>query len=164
MQQKAQKSLPLIATPQGSAHYPLRSQGITPRVFDITDAEAVSAFHTTLPRLDVQFNCAGIVTVGSLAECSQADWDRALSVNVTSIFLMMRAAVPLMQAGGGSIINMASVISSIGGAPQRFAYGASKAAVLGDDQISGAGLCGCGHSVQCDLPFRGRDTVDDTPD
>lgn len=107
-------------------------EGIVTHAFDITDAVAVQAFHASLPRLDVQFNCAGIVTVGTLTECSMVDWDRAFSVNVTSIFLMMQAAVPLMQAGGsGSIINMASVISSIGGAPQRFAYGATKAAVLG---------------------------------
>lgn len=116
----------------GLASLAAEAQGITPHIFDITDPEAVAAFHTALPRLDVQFNCAGIVTVGTLTECSMADWERALSVNVTSVLLMMQAAVPLMKAvGGGAIINMASVISSIGGAPQRFAYGATKAAVLG---------------------------------
>lgn len=108
------------------------AKGIIPHSFDIADAAAVEAFHATLPRVDVQFNCAGIVTLGALVECSLADWERALAVNVTSMFLMMQAALPLMQkCGGGSIINMASVISSIGGAPQRFAYGATKAAVLG---------------------------------
>ncbi|SIS90276.1 SDR family oxidoreductase [Paracoccus saliphilus] len=105
---------------------------IATHAFDITDAQAVAEFHAELPRLDVQFNCAGIVTVGGLGDCSKEDWEQALSVNVTSIFLMMQAALPRLQSGGGgSIINMASVISSIGAAPQRFAYGATKAAVLG---------------------------------
>jgi 2-keto-3-deoxy-L-fuconate dehydrogenase len=118
--------------PAGLERLADEAEGIVTHTFDIADAAAVQSFHAALPRLDVQFNCAGVVSVGTLMECTTADWERALSVNVTSIFLMMRAALPLMQVGGGgSIINMASVISSIGGAPQRFAYGATKAAVLG---------------------------------
>jgi len=99
---------------------------------DVTDADAVAAFHAGLERLDVQLNCAGIVSVGSIEACSLEDWDRALNVNVTSIYLMMRSAVKLMvPQKSGSIINIASVISSIGGVPDRFAYGATKAAVIG---------------------------------
>ncbi len=99
---------------------------------DVTDVEAVEAFHARLDRLDVQLNCAGIVPVGNIEACNLEDWNRSVSVNATSIFLMMRSAIKLMvPQKSGSIINIASVISSIGGAPDRFAYGATKAAVIG---------------------------------
>lgn len=101
---------------------------------DVTSADAVRRFHDTLDRMDVQFNCAGMVPVGTLSDCTAEDWDNAMSLNVRAIFLMMQTAVARMTQGqpqGGSIINMASVISSIGAAPSRFAYGATKAAVLG---------------------------------
>ncbi|MDQ7777132.1 SDR family oxidoreductase [Paracoccus aminovorans] len=99
---------------------------------DATDPDAVQGFHAGLDRLDVQVNCAGMVAVGRLTDCTADDWRRSLDLNMTSIFLMMRAALGLMaQAGRGSIVNIASVISSIGAAPDRFAYGATKAGVIG---------------------------------
>lgn len=99
---------------------------------DVTDPEAVKDFHAGLQHLDVQFNCAGMVAVGNIQTCTTEDWQRSLDLNVTSVFLMMRAAIDLMlPQKGGSIINVASVISSIGAAPDRFAYGATKAAVIG---------------------------------
>src|SRR5690606_21981193 len=109
-------------------------EGLFPQIrghaIDVTDADAVQAFHAGLERLDAQVNCAGIVAVGDLKSCGRADWDRSINVNMTSIFLMMQSAVELMlRHDGGSIINIASVISSIGAAPDRFAYGATKAAV-----------------------------------
>ena len=106
--------------------------GVQPHPLDITDPAAVKAFYGPLATIDVLFNCAGKVAVGDLAVCSDDDWHSSLDLNVTAIFHLCRGALPLMLAAqGGSIINMASVISSIGGAPQRFAYGASKAAVIG---------------------------------
>ncbi|MEM6462578.1 MAG: SDR family oxidoreductase [Pseudomonadota bacterium] len=105
---------------------------IETRVIDVTNAAAVRDFFAQTDRIDVLFNCAGIVAVGSLVDCSDDDWARSLDINVTALFYTCRGALPQMSAaGGGSIINMASVISSIGGAPDRFAYGASKAAVIG---------------------------------
>lgn len=99
---------------------------------DVTDPQSVLDFHARLDRLDVQFNCAGMVAVGNLEACSPEDWRRSFDLNATSIYLMMRSAVALMKRqGGGSIINIASVISSVGAAPDRFAYGATKAAVIG---------------------------------
>lgn len=101
---------------------------------DVTSADEIRKFHDKQDRIDVQFNCAGMVPVGTLVDCTIEDWDKAMSLNVTAIFLMMQAAVAKMTTArpqGGSIINMASVISSIGAAPSRFAYGATKAAVLG---------------------------------
>lgn len=106
--------------------------GIFTHVLDLTDLVAVHDFHADLSRLDVQFNCAGVVPVGNLEECDARQWQGALNVNVTSVYAMMKAGVALMVKGGGcSIINMASVISSIGAARDRFAYGASKTAVIG---------------------------------
>jgi NAD(P)-dependent dehydrogenase (short-subunit alcohol dehydrogenase family) len=105
---------------------------ISTTALDVTDPAAVTAFFADIGDINVLFNCAGMVTVGNLMSCSDQDWSRSLDLNVTSLFTMCRAAIPLMLAsGGGSIINMASVISSIGAAPDRFAYGVSKAAVIG---------------------------------
>ena len=106
--------------------------GLETATLDVTDFEAVKEFHAGLDRLDVQVNCAGMVAVGNLASCSRSDWDRSVTLNMTSIFLMMQSAVEAMlPQGSGSIINIASVISSIGAAPDRFAYGATKAGVIG---------------------------------
>lgn len=122
--------------------------GIATRALDLTDRSAVRAFHAGLPRLDVQFNCAGIVPVGRLGECDDGQWDAALGVNVTAVYAMMKEAVALMiRTGGGSIINMASVISSIGAAPDRFAYGASKAAVIG--MTKAVALDYAGDNIRC---------------
>ena len=104
---------------------------INTTVLDVTNPAAVTAFFDDLDHIDALFNCAGMVTVGNLMKCSDQDWSRSLDLNVTSLFTMCRAVVPLMLTSGGGSINMASVISSIGAAPDRFAYGVSKAAVIG---------------------------------
>lgn len=111
-------------------------KGATPitdtQVLDVTDADAVAAYFATRDTVDVVFNCAGMVAAGDLLTCTKGDWAKTLDLNVSALFYMCRSALPLMQkSGGGSIINMASVISSIGAAPDRFAYGTSKAAVIG---------------------------------
>lgn len=98
---------------------------------DVLDDAAVKA-GVERAQPDVLFNCAGFVHNGTLEECSDDDWDFAFSLNVRAMFKMMQAALPGMLAGGGgSIINMSSAASSIIGAPNRFVYGASKAAVIG---------------------------------
>lgn len=98
---------------------------------DVTDPEAVSVL-AELPAFDVLFNCAGYVHSGSILECEEKDWDFSFNLNATAMFRMIRTLLPGMIAnGGGSIINMASVASSILGVPNRFVYGASKAAVIG---------------------------------
>jgi 2-keto-3-deoxy-L-fuconate dehydrogenase len=82
--------------------------------------------------LDVLFNCAGVVPAGTILDCSPQDWSFAFDLNVTAMVRTIQAALPAMLAnGGGSIINMSSVASSIKGVPNRFAYGATKAAVIG---------------------------------
>jgi 2-keto-3-deoxy-L-fuconate dehydrogenase len=99
---------------------------------DVLDPARIEAVFAEAGPLDVLFNCAGMVAGGTILECSEADWSRSFDLNVTAMFRTIRAALPAMIAnGGGSIVNMASVSSSITGVPNRFAYGASKAAVIG---------------------------------
>ena len=101
-------------------------------VADVCSDRAVSDVVAKHARIDVLFNCAGTVVEGNALACSDDDWRRCLELNVTAVFRSMRAVLPgMVSRGMGSIINMASVISSMGSAPDRFAYAASKAAVIG---------------------------------
>ena len=99
---------------------------------------------------DVLFNCAGFVHNGTIEECTEDDWDFAFNLNCRAMFRMMKTALPgMLERGGGSIINMASAVSSVIGAPNRFVYGASKAAVIGmtksvaKDYITRGIRCNC---------------------
>jgi len=99
---------------------------------DVTDEPAIARIAQEVGDVDVLFNCAGIVHNGSILEASPRDWDQAMSVNVRSMFLVTRAFLPgMLKKQRGSIINMASVASSVRGLPNRCVYGASKAAVIG---------------------------------
>lgn len=99
---------------------------------DATDAEAASALAEASPEVGVLVNCAGLVLSGSLLDSAPGDLDRSLKINVGSIETMIRAFLPAMlRSGAGSIVNIASVVSSVTAAPERFAYGTSKAAVIG---------------------------------
>lgn len=106
-------------------------------VLDVRSNEAVAALASSMPALDALFNCAGMVANGSVLECSEADWDLSFDLNVKSMFRMTRAFLPGMLAKAAaeqvsvSIINMASMASSIKGFANRCAYGATKAAVIG---------------------------------
>ena len=95
-----------------------------------SDAE-VAAISSRGP-FDVLFNCAGFVHHGTVLDCTPEQWSFALDLNVTSMYRTLRAVLPGMLAQGrGSIVNMSSVASSVKGAPNRFAYGTTKAAVIG---------------------------------
>ena len=99
---------------------------------DVLDKEAIGAFFKSLPALDVLFNCAGVVHNGTALEASDKDLEFAFNLNVRAQFWTIQAALPgMLAAGRGSIINMASVCSSMKGLPNRFVYGTTKAAVLG---------------------------------
>lgn len=103
-----------------------------PRVLDVLDISAINALAAELGAIDILFNCAGTVQNGSVLECGDEAWKLSFDLNVTAMFHTIRAFLPAMlEAGHGSIINMSSVASSLKGVPNRFAYGASKAAVLG---------------------------------
>lgn len=115
---------------------------------DVTDGQAVSAAAAQAGALDVLFNCAGYVHHGSILECEEKDWDFSFDLNVKSMYRLIRATLPAMlDAGGGSIVNVASVAGSINGIPNRFAYGASKAAVIGLTKSIAADFVGRG--VRC---------------
>lgn len=106
--------------------------GLTALPLDVTSPQAIAALSEQIGALDVLFNCAGYVHAGSILDCDEAAWERSLQLNVTAMYRMIRTTLPGMLArGGGSIINMASVASSIKGVPNRCAYTASKAAVVG---------------------------------
>ena len=99
---------------------------------DVTDPEAIRSLASMDSELDVLVNVAGFVHQGSILDCEEMDWDFSFDLNVKSMYRMIRAFLPSMiEAGSGSIINIASVASSIRGLPNRCAYGASKAAVIG---------------------------------
>jgi 2-keto-3-deoxy-L-fuconate dehydrogenase len=102
------------------------------RKLDVRSTEAVNALAKDIGTIDVLFNCAGFVHHGSILECAESDWDFSFDLNVKSMHRTIRAFLPGMLAkGGGSIINIASGASSVRGIPNRYVYGASKAAVIG---------------------------------
>ena len=105
---------------------------ITTEILDVTDRDAIAALCARHTDLDILFNVAGWVHDGTIETCERADWDRSLLVNLTSMYELSRAVLPnMVKEGGGVILNMSSVASSVTGAPNRFAYGASKAGVIG---------------------------------
>ncbi len=110
----------------------LSSKRIAVSRLDVTDSRAIAAFFNEHDRIDGLVNVAGIVHHGTIEECTADEWRLAFSLNVDSMFHMIRGALPGMLAlGGGSIVNVASAASSLKGFPQRFVYGTTKAAVIG---------------------------------
>jgi 2-dehydro-3-deoxy-L-fuconate 4-dehydrogenase len=106
--------------------------GATRHRLDVTDVEAIGALAARVGPVDVLLNCAGVVPGGTILECTEEDWDLAMNVNARSMYRLIRAVLPgMVERKSGSIVNVASVASSIGGVPNRFAYGTSKAAVIG---------------------------------
>ncbi|CAJ0716315.1 2-keto-3-deoxy-L-fuconate dehydrogenase [Ralstonia edaphis] len=99
---------------------------------DVRDTGQVNALAAELGGIDILFNCAGFVHAGSVLECDEDAWDFSFDLNVKSMYRTLRAFLPgMLERGGGSVINMSSAASSIKGVPNRFVYGASKAAVIG---------------------------------
>lgn len=107
-------------------------QGCETRRLDVTDRDAIAAAAAECGPVNVLFNGAGFVHAGTVLDCTEEDWDFAFQLNVRSQFRSIKAFLPgMLAAGGGSIINVASVAGSIKGAPNRFVYGATKAAIIG---------------------------------
>ncbi|MGN8117651.1 SDR family oxidoreductase [Labrys sp. 22185] len=109
---------------------------IETRRLDVLDPAAIAELGRSLPGLDGLFNCAGFVHNGSIFECSDEDWDFSFDLNVKSMFRLIKALLPGLlhragETGSSAVLNMASMASSVKGFPNRLAYGASKAAVIG---------------------------------
>jgi 2-keto-3-deoxy-L-fuconate dehydrogenase len=110
----------------------LESDAVRTRVLNVLDTSAIVAAAQAVGPVDILFNCAGVVHQGTLMDATEADWSLAFDLNCLSMFRTMQAFLPGMLARGrGSILNMASVASSVKGVPNRFIYSASKAAVVG---------------------------------
>jgi len=102
------------------------------QTLDSTDNNAILEFVKTLDKVDVLFNAVGFVHHGTILDCEEKDWDFSFDVNIKSMYFMCKAILPLMvKQNGGSIINISSIASSLKGLPNRFVYGASKAAIIG---------------------------------
>jgi 2-keto-3-deoxy-L-fuconate dehydrogenase len=126
-------------------------------VLDVMDKAAIQQTVASLPRIDVLFNCAGFVHNGSIQQATDDEWNFAFNLNVRSQFWMIQAVLPgMLAAGAGSIINMSSICGSVKGLPNRFIYGASKAAVVGLTKSVAADFVGKG--IRCNAIAPG--TVD----
>jgi 2-keto-3-deoxy-L-fuconate dehydrogenase len=131
--------------------------GVQTRILDVTDEAAVARAGAEVGDIDVLFNCAGYVHQGTILDCTPKDWDLSMSVNVRSMYLVTRAILPgMLKKKKGSIINMSSAVSSLHGVPKRFAYGTSKAAVLGFTRAIAADYVGQG--IRCNAVCPG--TID----
>jgi len=107
-------------------------KGADTRRLDVTDRAAIEKLSRDLGAIDILFNCAGFVHHGTILDCSEEDWDFSMTLNTRSMYRMIQCFLPSMiEAGGASIINMSSVASSVIAAPNRFAYGVTKAAIIG---------------------------------
>ena len=131
----------------------LKAPNLTTQRLDVLDLEAVTKAAAAAGTIDVLFNCAGFVHQGSILEATEAEWQFAFDLNVRSMFRTIRAFLPGMLARGrGSIINMASAVGSLKGAPNRFVYGASKAAVVGITKSVAADTVTRGVRCNCICP------------
>ena len=121
---------------------------VTTRHLDVLDTSAVNAAIAEIGAIDVLFNCAGFVHAGSILEMKDADLEFAIDLNVKAMVRTIRAVLPgMIERGGGAIINMSSVAGSIKGVPNRFAYGVTKAAVIGLTKAVAADYVGQG--IRC---------------
>lgn len=126
----------------------LAADGIETAVFDVCDPDAIAGLRDLIAAPSVLFNCAGFVDNGTILDCDEAAWARSVELNVTAMYRMIRAFLPgMIAAGGGSIINMSSVASSVIAAPNRFVYGTTKAAVIGMTKAVAADHIGQG--IRC---------------
>jgi 2-keto-3-deoxy-L-fuconate dehydrogenase len=123
----------VIATDKDAAKLvELRRPGIETHPLDMLDAAAIEATAVAIGPIDILFNCAGFVHQNTVLTATEEEWDFAFDLNVRSMWRMSRAVLPgMLERGRGNIVNMSSACSSMKGAPNRFIYGTTKAAVIG---------------------------------
>ena len=120
--------------------------GIEIAKFDVLDRDAATALASERGAFDIIANVAGFVHHGTILDCAEDDFDFSMNLNVKAMYRIVRAFLPAMlEAGGGSIVNMSSVCSSVKGIPNRFIYGTSKAAVIGLTRSIAADFVGHGR-------------------
>ncbi len=136
--------------------------GIRTRALDVLDEAAIQKAAADVGAIDVLFNCAGFVHHGTILDCGNKDWDFSFNLNVRSMFWVTKAFLPgMLKKGRGSIINMSSIASSVKGLPNRFVYGATKAAVIGltkaiaADYVKQGIRCNCIGPGTVDTPSLG---------
>lgn len=123
-------------------------KGVEPLLLDVTDLNAVQNLPNKIGGVDIVVNAAGMVHAGTILDCEEEDWERSQTLNVTAAYRLCRAFLPHMIAQErGSIINIASIASSIKGIPNRFAYGTTKAALIGLTKAVAADFVR--HGVRC---------------
>ena len=131
-----------------SALESLGSEGIETRLLNVRDPAEIAATVQATGPVDVLFNCAGFVANGTILDCDEEQWAFSVDLNLTAMYRMCRAFLPgMLERGAGSIINMASVASSVIAAPNRFVYGATKAGVIGLTKSIAADFVGKG--IRC---------------
>lgn len=126
----------------------LSEHGIETRILNVRDPADIAKAVAAAGPVNVLFNCAGFVANGTILDCDEEQWAFSLDLNMTAMYRMCRAFLPgMLEQGGGSIINMASVASSVIAAPNRFVYGATKAGVIGLTKSIAADFVGKG--IRC---------------
>ncbi|HTN49870.1 MAG TPA: SDR family oxidoreductase [Burkholderiaceae bacterium] len=149
----AREGARVIATDVKPEHLKELPASVRTERLDVLDDEAVQAFAERLGAVDILFNCAGYVHQGTILDCTVRDWDFSFDLNVRSMFVLTKAMLPKMiAAGGGVILNMASVLGAHKAAPNRLAYAASKAAVAGFTRALAIDHVKQGIRVNCVCP------------
>jgi 2-keto-3-deoxy-L-fuconate dehydrogenase len=145
----AQEGAQVLATDINAAALDsLKEHGIETRLLNVRDPAEIARTVEAAGRVDVLFNCAGFVASGTILDCDEDQWAFSVDLNMTAMYRMCKAFLPGMLAqGAGSIINMASVASSVIAAPNRFVYGATKAGVIGLTKSIAADFVGKG--IRC---------------
>ncbi|GAB5511888.1 MAG: SDR family oxidoreductase [Hyphomicrobiales bacterium] len=145
----AREGARVVATDINEAAFAdLQAGGCETMVLNVREPESIAAAVAAVGSPDVLFNCAGFVASGSILDCSEEDWAFSVDLNMTAMFRMNKAFLPCMlENGGGTVINMSSVASSVIAAPNRFVYGTTKAGVIGMTRAIAADFIGQG--IRC---------------
>lgn len=145
----AREGARVVATDINEAAFAdLQAGGCETMVLNVREPESIAAAVAAVGSPDVLFNCAGFVASGSILDCSEEDWAFSVDLNMTAMFRMNKAFLPgMLENGGGTVINMSSVASSVIAAPNRFVYGTTKAGVIGMTRAIAADFIGQG--IRC---------------